>query len=78
VITLHTLQAAIDEAERFCRAARCLEASFIEAEMAVENPANRHTPILNFPVQSGAVRRSSMDLSRKLSTLRAPRSRVCT
>lgn len=78
MLTARTLAAAIDEAERFVKTAQALERSFVEAEIAAGCDPGEDVPIVAFPVQSGAVRRASMDLSRALSVMRARPSRSKT
>lgn len=60
-----TLNEAIEEAKRFIEAARCY--------IAVDNERNKERYHYGCPRESGAVRRASMDLTRKLADLRQGR-----
>lgn len=58
----HSLQKAVDEAKRFLRIAEQLKSELGNTEHFMGD----------FPKQSGAVRRASMDLTRTLAEMRKP------
>ena len=65
-MTKRTLREAKSEAKRFLRKVDSLEKRFIEAN----GPYESHTYLLTGCAESGAVKRSSMDLTRALAELR--------
>jgi hypothetical protein len=74
-VTIETLHEAVEEAKRFLERAEALQGAYLAQKTSYEakpNPfaADLGTGFSNHPVETGAVRRASMDLTRALARLR--------